>query len=44
MSVCVSPVIFERFPGMRVVVVRAYDLDVSRALPELSDHLCSVWS
>jgi DNA/RNA-binding domain of Phe-tRNA-synthetase-like protein len=44
MSVCVSPVIFERFPGMRVVVVLAHDIDVNHALPELSDHLHSVWS
>ncbi len=43
MSVHVSPVIFERFPGMRVVVVVAHELDNTRAIPELTTRLRTVW-
>ncbi len=43
MSVCVAPVIFERFPRMRVIVVLAHDIDNSHAMPELADRLHSVW-
>lgn len=43
MSVHVSPVIFERFPGMRVVVVVAHELDNTRDIPALTTRLHIVW-
>lgn len=43
MSVHISPVIFERFPGMQVVVVLAHELDNTRAIPALTARLHTVW-
>lgn len=43
MDVRVSPVIFERFPGMRVPVVEAHAIDNTRDMPELTARLQRVW-